>query len=96
MKTQDMKVLPIGYIIPEWAMSPLVNGDNSALDDNEIKQLEEFCHKVADEYGNANFMPGDFDDPNANLGFMHTNDIDWLGDNCYTLYIIPSNLGCQE
>lgn len=77
----------IDYTIPEWALSALINGDESGLNDEEQEKLDMFCKKVADEFGNASFMLGDDDD---DLGFKHSNDIDNLGSNCTTLYIKPS------
>lgn len=85
-----MKNNLIAYTIPEWAICPLINADNSALNDEEEQQINNFCGKVAKQYGNANFMLGDIEGKD-NLGFLYRNDIDNLGDNCYTLYIKPSN-----
>jgi hypothetical protein len=77
----------IEYIIPSWAVSPLINGDNSALNDEEIEALNDFTDSVIGEYGNANFILPDDDD--LEIGFLYRNDIDNLGSDCVRLYIRP-------
>ena len=79
----------IDFTIPEWAMSSLINGDDSGLEDEDISKIDNFVKQVASEYGNANFMLDDVDGKD-NLGFCRQNDIDNLGSNCYRLYIKPS------
>jgi hypothetical protein len=79
----------IDYDIPEWALSSLINGDDSGLEDEDIEKINKFNQKVISQYGNANFMMGDMEGED-NLGFMHSNDIDNLGSNVYRLYIKPS------
>lgn len=79
----------IDFTIPEWAMSSLINGDDSGLEDEDISKIDNFVKQVASEYGNANFMLGDIEGKD-DLGFCRQNDIDNLGSNCYRLYIKPS------
>ena len=81
----------IDYTIPSWAISSLINGDDSGLNDEEIEKINNFTAKVVANHGNANFMLGD-SEGDDNLGFCHFNDIDNLGDNCETLYIRPSKI----
>jgi hypothetical protein len=78
----------IGYDIPEWAVSALINGDDSGLSDEDIQKLNKFEQEVVSQYGNAHFMAGDMESED-NLGFMRSNDIDNLGSNVYRLYIDP-------
>lgn len=78
----------IEFDIPEWALSALINGDKSGLEDEDITKLNNFINQVVATYGNAIFMLGDIDGED-NLGFKHKNDIDNLGSNVYRLYIKP-------
>ena len=79
----------LDFDIPEWALSSLINGDDSGLEDDDIRKIEAFTSRVASEYGNAHFMMGDIEGGD-NLGFKHSNDIDNLGSNVYRLYLRPS------
>jgi hypothetical protein len=81
----------IDYDIPEWAITALINGDYSGLEDEDEQKLNQFIQKVTNQFGNAHFMLGDIDGED-NLGFRHTNDIDNLGNNVYRLYIRPSKV----
>lgn len=85
-----MKTKLIEYAIPEWAICPLINSDNSALTSEDEIKLNKFCERVVNRHGNANFMLGDIDRED-NLGFKAYNDIDNLGCNCFRLYIRPTN-----
>jgi len=76
------------YIVPDWAMSALINGDYTGLSDEDEQKLEMFIDEVIKQNGNANFMLGDIDGKD-NLGFKHSNDIDNLGSNVYRVYIKP-------
>jgi hypothetical protein len=77
------------FDIPEWALSSLINGDDSGLEDDDIRKIEDFTSRVVSKYGNAHFMMNDIEGED-NLGFKHSNDIDNLGSNVYRLYIRPS------
>jgi len=79
----------IPYEIPEWAMSSLINGDDSGLEDEDIQKINSFVNRVSSEFGNAKFMMDDIDGED-NLGFRRSNDIDNLGSNVYRLYIRPN------
>jgi hypothetical protein len=79
----------IGYKVPEWAMSSLINGDDSGLSEEDIEKLNSFVKDVSNEHGNASFMLGDIEGED-DLGFRHSNDIDSLGSNVYRIYIKPS------
>jgi len=79
----------LDFDIPEWALSALINGDYSGLEDDDINKLEAFTSRIASEYGNAHFMMNDIEGED-NLGFKHSNDIDNLGSNVYRLYLRPS------
>ena len=76
------------YIVPDWAMPALINGDYSGLSDEDEQKLEMFIKEVITQNGNANFMLGDIDGKD-DLGFKHSNDIDNLGSNAYRVYIKP-------
>lgn len=65
----------IGYEVPEWAMSSLINGDDSGLSEEDIEKLNSFVKDVSNKHGNANFMLGDIDGKD-DLGFKKYNDID--------------------
>jgi hypothetical protein len=77
------------FDIPEWALSSLINGDDSGLEDDDIRKIEDFTSRVVSKYGNAHFMMNDIEGED-NLGFKHSNDIDNLGSNVYRLYLRPS------
>lgn len=79
----------IEYNVPEWAMSSLINGDDSGLSEEDIEKLNSFVKDVSNEHGNASFMLGDIEGED-DLGFRHSNDIDSLGSNVYRIYIKPS------
>jgi hypothetical protein len=68
----------LDFDIPEWALSALINGDYSGLEDDDINKLEAFTSRVASEYGNAHFMMNDIEGE------------DNLGSNVYRLYLRPS------
>ena len=79
----------LDFDIPEWALSSLINGDDSGLEDEDIQKINKFVDKVVAKYGNAHFMMDDIEGED-NLGFRHSNDIDNLGSNVYRLYLRPS------
>lgn len=79
----------IEFDVPEWALSSLINGDDSGLEDEDINKINNFVQGVVNDYGNAHFMMDDIEGED-NLGFKHSNDIDNLGSNVYRLYINPS------
>jgi len=85
---EDMNDL-IEFNIPVWAVSALINADESGLSDEDQFKLNKFVQDVANKYGNANFMLGDVDGKD-DLGFQHSNDIDNLGSEVYRLYINPT------
>ncbi len=45
----------IDYIIPEWALCPLIYGDYSGLNDEEIVIIDKFTKDVVKEHGNGFF-----------------------------------------
>jgi len=75
------------FKIPEYAVSPLINGDYSGLEDEDEKTLNKWVDGIVAKYGNAHFMLPSNDE--LELGFCHTNDIDKLGNNCYKLLLRP-------
>lgn len=85
---EDMNNL-IEFDIPTWAVSALINADESGLSDEDQAKLNAFVQGVVDKYGNANFMLGDVDGKD-DLGFQHSNDIDNLGSDVYRLYLNPT------
>lgn len=69
------------YTFPTWALSYLINGDSSALTEEEIKQVDEFVER-------ENYIDVFTHDPeeepyyskHAEIGsFMHTECIDLIG-----------------
>lgn len=76
----------IDFIIPTWAMSAIVNGDYSGLDDAEEEKLKIFIDKKVEKYGNANFMLAD-----EGTYFSNSNDIDGnLGGDVEKMFLRPS------
>ncbi len=88
LETEDDELLE--FDIPTWALSVLINGDNSGLEDEDIKKLDAFIQETIDEYGNANFMSGgESEEPS----FRWRNDIDGvLGADVITLYLRPTDV----
>ena len=82
--TDDM----VEFVIPDWALSTLINGDNSGNSDEDDQKINAFVERIVNQYGNANFIMGDYDE--NDLGFRHSNNIDNLGANCEKLFIKPS------
>lgn len=77
----------VEYTIPTWAVSSLINGDDSGLEDEDIEKIDNFIQKVLNRHGNALFMLGD---KSEESDFSPYNDIDNLGSDVTTLYIRPS------
>jgi len=77
----------IEFTIPDWALSPLINGDYSGLSDDDEEKLKDFVNDTVNKYGNAHFMDGDKD-----LGFCPRNDIDNLGSDCHKLLLRPDRM----
>lgn len=82
---------PLAFRIPTWALTAIVNNDIDTLNEEEEVKLDKFLNALVAEYGNAHLMLGDEDDK---LGFCHSNDIDNLGCDCETMYLIPTP-GCN-
>ena len=76
------------FTIPTWAMTSLINGDDSGLEDEDIEKVNDFLDRVMEKYGNANFMLGD---KSEETEFYYRNDIDGnMGGDVTTLYLRPS------
>lgn len=88
---EDMKDDLIEFMVPEWALTALINGDYSGLEDEDIEKIDAFIKEVSSKYGNANFLMGDYDGGKDEYGFKPSNDIDNLGSNVYGVYIYPDN-----
>ncbi len=80
------------FVIPEWALPALINGDFSGLSDEDEQKLNAFIDDTVQHYGNAHFhLPGSgTEDDEYDLGFRHSNDIDNLGSNCFKLVLFDS------
>jgi ribosomal protein L35AE/L33A len=79
----------LDFDIPTWALSSLINGDDSGLEDEDIEKLNNFTDKIVAKYGNAHFMIGSDEDMESE--FTYRNDIDGtLGGDVVTLYLRPS------
>jgi len=78
----------VEYDVPSWALSALINGDYSGLNDEDEEKLNNFVNGVVNAHGNAHFIIGDMDGED-NLGFRSYNDIDNLGSDVYRVYIRP-------
>lgn len=67
------------YRIPAHYVCALVNGDFSALNDEEEKELCEWIDRV---------QPGHCTIPDDEPFFCHANSINSIGDNCYDAIFI--------
>jgi hypothetical protein len=85
----------IGFTIPNWAISYLINGDLDGLEDDDTKKVQDFEHEISNKFGNANFLLGGGDEP-EDMGFCYRNDIDNLGGDCTKLYIMKNIQEKQE
>ena len=74
----------IEYILPDWSLAYLINGDSSNLNCFEIEQLNEFCQDTIKLQGNGLFIYEE------DLGFRAFNDIDDSGCCCSTCYILTT------
>lgn len=80
----------IEFDIPEWAVSALINGDYSGMNDEDEKDLNKFTDKIVEKYGNANFSLPSLDEQLYSR-FQHGNDIRKnQGGDVVTLYLLPS------
>lgn len=79
----------IGFTIPNWAVSYLINGDLDGLEDADTKKVQDFEHEILNKFGNANFLLGGDAEP-EDMGFCYRNDIDNLGGDCTKLYIMKN------
>jgi hypothetical protein len=76
------------FTIPDWALSSLINGDDSGLEEEDIEKIDKFVNRIVEKYGNALFILPYEDE--MDLGFQGYNDIDRLGSDCSLLYLRPS------
>lgn len=82
----------VEYSIPTWAVSSLINADDSGLEDEDIEKINKFVDNVVARHGNAFFMLGE---KSEESNFEPYNDIDRLGSDVTTLYIRPSEKYAQ-
>ena len=81
----------LSFTIPTWAVSSLVNGDDSGLEDEDIEKLNKFLDKTVSKYGNAFFMIGSDEDMESE--FSYRNDIDGtLGGDVVKMYLRPERM----
>ena len=72
----------VRYVVPEWTLAALINGDISALSDQEQDQLDKFEQKAKTAIDGYAFQHwGDC----LEKGFCWNNDVDDLGNNCHYL-----------
>lgn len=64
------------YVLPEWSLSYLVNGDRSCLSDDEVKLIDEWYDKERIMFI-AEISEESF--------FCHKSCIGTLGSTCYTV-----------
>lgn len=88
-KMQEQKDDLLDFAIPKWAMSAIVNGDTSGLEDEDIIKLENFQNKLIQKYGNANLLLGDIDGED-DLGMTLGNDLEETLTECYRMYLRPT------
>jgi len=73
------------YTIPSHTASYLVNGDPSALSEEEIEECDEFAEEVLKAHGNANFIPA-----NDSESYFAMPDFGGLLASCMDVVIIES------
>jgi hypothetical protein len=89
IESDDLNDDLLYFDIPTWAVTSLVNSDDSGLEDEDIEKLNEFVDKTVSKYGNANFMIGS--DEEMESQFKYKNDIDGvLGADVVTMYLQPT------
>jgi len=67
------------YVLPTYALSALVNGDVSGLEDCEIDAIEQFEQLVIKRHGTGHWA----NESDGDSYFAHYNDIDGtLGNDC--------------
>jgi hypothetical protein len=77
------------YIIPSWAICYLINGDASALEDEEIEKVDQF---VNDQLELENIECFNVTPPDGESYFNYRNDIDGtLGADVYDCQVIVRN-----
>ncbi len=64
----------LDYVLPEWAIYPIINGDYSALNDEEEEKLNTFLFSLPE---------GHFCPPEEEGYFKWGNDIESLGGIVY-------------
>ena len=74
--TSHAQIERVEYIIPNWAVCPLMNSDESGITDEESKILEEFSQELLAEGIRA--IPVDIQD----VGFVVSNDVDLKAGDC--------------
>lgn len=74
----------IEYTVPQHYLTALFYGDLSGLNDDEIKAYEAHQDHLEAE-GLLGTPTGDY----QNLGFCHSNDIDHLAGDCYSISYQP-------
>lgn len=81
-----MKYEKIEFTLPNWALSALVNGDFSGLNEEDESKIIHFTGGVINKWGNAHFIVNETND----RGFLQRNDIDSLGSDCSTgIILVP-------
>lgn len=70
------------FLIPDWAVCPIVNDVWDGLTDAEEKQLKDFIEETRDWLGEGYFV-----DP-AKIGFRSGNDISNLAGDVYEIYFV--------
>ena len=85
MKNRNFEILE--FIIPEYAVCPLIYGDFSGVEDEDEKEIMEFVDRCIEDYGNALFTPPE-DESLMESEFRVSNDISNLGCDCVTLILM--------
>ncbi len=68
----------VDFTIPDWAICPLFNSDETGITDEESKLLEDFSNCLLDQGIRA--IPMSCEE----VGFLHANDIDSFAGDCHT------------
>lgn len=71
----------IKYTVPTYALSSMVNGDISGLEDREVEAIDSFEAEISRMSRKLGAGSWSYDFSNESY-FSHTNDVDSFGNDC--------------
>lgn len=78
----------VKFVVPEWAVSWIINADASGLTDEEFEAVcffESEGSTVCEQFGGKTFH---WAMPEGEADFRHTNDVTGEAGNCYDIDLI--------